>query len=80
MITANISLKNVHNWQMNFYNAPDLKIIASNREALGMGGETVYRVPSLGLPNQSPASLEALAGFRTDLIICGKGAGGKSQI
>src|SRR5215216_99787 len=29
---------------------PKLKIIASSREALGIGGETVYRVPSLSLP------------------------------
>lgn len=29
---------------------PDLKIIASSREALGISGETVYRVPSLSLP------------------------------
>jgi predicted ATPase len=29
---------------------PKLKIIASSREALGISGETVYRVPSLSLP------------------------------
>jgi predicted ATPase/class 3 adenylate cyclase len=29
---------------------PTLKIIASSREALGISGETVYRVPSLSLP------------------------------
>src|SRR5215216_4910132 len=29
---------------------PKLKIIASSRETLGIGGETVYRVPSLSLP------------------------------
>lgn len=29
-----------------------LKIIASSREALGIDGETVYRVPSLSLPDQ----------------------------
>jgi predicted ATPase/class 3 adenylate cyclase len=29
------------------HNCPNLKIIASSREALGIGGETVYRVPSL---------------------------------
>jgi predicted ATPase/class 3 adenylate cyclase len=39
-----------------------LKIIASSREALGIAGETVYRVPSLTLPegsDDSPASLAA---------------------
>ena len=29
---------------------PNLKIIASSREALGISGESVYRVPSLSLP------------------------------
>lgn len=41
---------------------PTLKIIASSREALGISGETVYRVPSLSLPGnieelQDPSSL-----------------------
>ena len=47
------------------HNAPNLKIIASSREALGIGGEVVYRVPSLALPNQASASREALAGFES---------------
>jgi non-specific serine/threonine protein kinase len=47
------------------HNAPNLKIIASSREALGIGGETVYRVPSLSLPNQAEASREALVGFES---------------
>ena len=32
--------------------APNIKVIVSSREALGVAGETVYRVPSLSLPNQ----------------------------
>lgn len=32
---------------------PKVKIIASSREALGIDGETVYRVPSLSLPERS---------------------------
>jgi predicted ATPase/class 3 adenylate cyclase len=36
---------------------PQLKIIASSREALGIGGETVYRVPSLTLPDTSSTTL-----------------------
>jgi predicted ATPase/class 3 adenylate cyclase len=32
------------------HTAPQIKIIASSREALGINGETVYRVPSLSLP------------------------------
>jgi predicted ATPase/transcriptional regulator with XRE-family HTH domain len=39
---------------------PHLKIIASSREALGITGETVYRVPSLTLPNPAQATREAL--------------------
>jgi class 3 adenylate cyclase len=47
------------------HHAPKIKIIASSREALGIGGETIYRVPSLSLPNQAQASREALAGFES---------------
>ena len=41
---------------------PDLKILASSREALGINGETVYRVPSLSLPGQADATSEAVLG------------------
>jgi predicted ATPase/class 3 adenylate cyclase len=33
------------------HTAPDVRILASSREALGIGGEVTYRVPSLGLPD-----------------------------
>jgi predicted ATPase/class 3 adenylate cyclase/DNA-binding CsgD family transcriptional regulator len=33
--------------------APETRILASSREALGIGGEVTYRVPSLELPNIS---------------------------
>ncbi len=36
---------------------PKLKIVASSREALGVDGETVYRVPSLSLPEGSSRDL-----------------------
>ncbi|HET6595330.1 MAG TPA: adenylate/guanylate cyclase domain-containing protein [Anaerolineales bacterium] len=36
---------------------PQLKIIASSREALGIDGETVYRVPSLSLPDSTSQPL-----------------------
>jgi predicted ATPase len=36
---------------------PQLKIIASSREALSVEGETVYRVPSLSLPDQTSDDL-----------------------
>src|SRR5581483_10076360 len=38
----------------------NLKIVASSREALGISGETVYRVPSLSLPGPDEATREAL--------------------
>jgi predicted ATPase/class 3 adenylate cyclase len=31
--------------------APNVRILVSSREALGIGGEVTYRVPSLGLPD-----------------------------
>jgi predicted ATPase len=36
---------------------PKLKVIASSREALGIDGETVYRVPSLSLPERATGDL-----------------------
>ncbi len=39
---------------------PQLKIIASSREALGVSGETIYRVPSLSVPNPAQVTREAL--------------------
>lgn len=47
------------------HNAPHIKIIASSREALGIAGETVYRVPSLSLPNQAIVTREAVLGFES---------------
>ena len=47
------------------HNSPNLKIIASSREALGINGETIYRVPSLTLPNQSKVSREALVEYES---------------
>jgi predicted ATPase/class 3 adenylate cyclase len=38
-----------------------LKIIASSREALGIAGETIFRVPSLTLPGESDLGLQVLA-------------------
>jgi predicted ATPase len=40
--------------------APSVHILASSREALGISGETAYRVPSLPLPDIQAASLDAL--------------------
>ncbi len=34
---------------------PQVKILATSREPLGIGGETTYRIPSLSLPTQTQA-------------------------
>ena len=38
---------------------PEVKILASSREALGIGGEQTYRVPSLSLPDPRQAHTPA---------------------
>ena len=45
--------------------SPRIKFIASSREALGIGGETVYRVPSLSAPNPVEVRREALEEFES---------------
>jgi len=44
---------------------PQIKILASSREALGISGETTYRVPSLHLPDQKDVTLEALSKYES---------------
>jgi predicted ATPase len=39
---------------------PQLKILASSREALGVAGEVIYHVPSLSLPDSHQATREEL--------------------
>jgi len=50
--------------------APDLRILASSREAFGIAGETTYRVPSLPLPDGArlgqPRAMDTLA--RNDCV------------
>jgi len=46
---------------------PNLKIITSSREALGINGETVYRVPSLSLP-QDIEDLRGVEHLTRDLM------------
>jgi predicted ATPase/class 3 adenylate cyclase/tetratricopeptide (TPR) repeat protein len=47
---------------------PNLKILASSREGLGIAGETIYRIPSLSLPDlkqtATPASLRMYEAVR----------------
>lgn len=38
-----------------------MKIVASSREALGLAGETMFRVPSLALPAADAATPESLS-------------------
>ncbi len=45
--------------------APSVKIIASSREALGINGEIMYRVPSLSLPDQDELTKEVAMGFES---------------
>ncbi len=42
---------------------PNLKIMATSREALGVIGETAYIVPSLSVPETAAVALDALAEF-----------------
>jgi len=41
--------------------APRLRVLATSREPLGLAGESVYRVPSLSLPEAGALALEQLA-------------------
>jgi predicted ATPase/class 3 adenylate cyclase len=47
------------------HSCPQLKVIATSREALDIGGETVYQVPSLSLPVQALVTREAVMGFES---------------
>jgi len=42
---------------------PTLRILATSREALGITGETTYRLPSLSLPDVAPLPLKRLAQY-----------------
>lgn len=42
--------------------APNVRVLATSQEALGIPGETVYRVPSLSVPDSPESSIEVLAG------------------
>jgi predicted ATPase/class 3 adenylate cyclase/Tfp pilus assembly protein PilF len=47
---------------------PNLKILASSREALGIGGETIWRVPSLSLPDPGHFAVSAKAGTQSNFV------------
>ena len=45
---------------------PTLRILATSRQALGLGGEVVWRVPSLAFPTEEEAAAEKQEGFLAD--------------
>ena len=44
---------------------PQIKILASSRESLGVSGETTYRVPSLHLPDQLEVTYETVSKYES---------------
>ncbi len=44
-------------------NCPDLRILATSREALEIAGETLYLVPPLTLPDRAHVALESLSDY-----------------
>lgn len=52
---------------------PELKILATSREPLGVAGEAVWRVPSLGLPQEHPDP-ESLAEVASVALFCDRAA------
>jgi predicted ATPase/class 3 adenylate cyclase len=60
-------------------NCPRVKIIASSREALGISGETVYRVPSLSLPDPAQATLETLIEAESVRLFVERGTAANSK-
>ncbi len=50
---------------------PDLRVLATSREALGIGGEVVYRVPSLAFPDpQDSTDMAPLATCESVRLLC----------
>jgi predicted ATPase/class 3 adenylate cyclase len=47
------------------HSCPQLKVIATSREALDIAGETVYQVPSLSWPSQIQVTRQAAMGFES---------------
>ena len=43
--------------------APEIRVLATSQEALGIPGETVHRVPSLPVPDSPQPSIEALSSY-----------------
>ena len=57
---------------------PELRILASSREALGIDGERAYRVPSLSLPN-SKSILNIIQGSEAVTLFVERAASGQPE-
>lgn len=53
---------------------PTLKIMTTSRESLGLTGETIYRVPSLALPDGGRSSLAAMASCESVQLFAARAA------
>jgi len=60
-------------------NCPDLKILASSREALGINGEAVYRVPSLSLPERAEGTRDAVLGWEAVQLFVDRASAASSK-
>jgi len=45
--------------------APDLRVLATSRESLGVSGETVWRVPSLSVPSRNTSAAQELVEYES---------------
>lgn len=52
---------------------PDLTLLATSREPLGVPGEELWRIPSLSLPPDDAAGPDDLAGADAVAFFCGRG-------
>jgi predicted ATPase len=46
------------------HSCPDLRVLATSREAIGIGGEVAWRVPSLEVPEEDSAAIPEQLGSR----------------
>ena len=57
---------------------PRVHLLATSREPLGIGGETIYRVPSLSLPGPEDSGSRARV-FRCGRAVRGPGPGARRR-
>ncbi len=58
---------------------PRVKIFTTSREALGIAGETTYRVPSLSLPDREHAALDALKQYESVRLFVERASAARSD-